>query len=300
MGTLLFLVYVNDLMDTGCEWKAFADDFKLCAYKDGTDGLNSVIGSLQADLDSIASRSYSWNLKLNHSKCKVMRFGKGKCNGSGIYHLNGCQLEAVGSYRDLGVVVDASLKFHMQVREVVRKAGGLVSNLLRTTVCRSGSFMTSLFVSHIRPILDYCSCVWGTGYLGDLRMLESVQRRWTREVEGLGRLEYRERLKRMDLYSVMGRMLRMDLIKVWKAFNSSVDVGLSQLLPLSELVVTRGHQFKLRVQTCRTENRRRFFSVRVVRQWNALPSSVVDSVSLAAFKGQLDGYLGDRLFEAPP
>ena len=74
----------------------------------------------------------------------------------------------------------------------------------------------------------------------------------------------------------------------------------SQLLPLSEFVVTRGHQFKLRVQTCRTENRRRFFSVRVVRQWNALPSSVVDSVSLAAFKGQLDGYLGDRLFEAPP
>ena len=66
--------------------------------------------------------------------------------------------------RDLGVVVDRDLKFHDHVGELVCKAAGLSSSLLRATVNRSPEFMVTLFVTHIRPILDYCSCVWNVGY----------------------------------------------------------------------------------------------------------------------------------------
>ena len=60
---------------------------------------------------------------------------------------------------------------------VVKKAGGLESELLRSTICHCSIFMVSLFVFHIRPIMNLCSNVWNIGYLGDLRLLESVQRR---------------------------------------------------------------------------------------------------------------------------
>ena len=45
-----------------------------------------------------------------------------------------------------------------------------------------------LFVSHIRPIMDFCFCVWNVIYVMDVKLLVSVQRRWTREVAGVDHL----------------------------------------------------------------------------------------------------------------
>ena len=106
------------------------------------------------------------------------------------------------THRDLGVLVDSNLKFHLHIREVVQKAAGLACSLLWSTVCRSLSFMLMLFVMYVRPILDYCSCVWNTGYVGDLKLLEAVQRCWTKNVEGLTEMDYAALLRQLELFSV--------------------------------------------------------------------------------------------------
>ena len=41
--------------------------------------------------------------------------------------------------------------------------------------------------------------------------------------------------------------------------------------------------------------RKKFFTVRVVRHWNRLPSEVVDAPSLEVFKARLDGALGNLI-----
>ena len=61
--------------------------------------------------------------------------------------------------------------------------------------------MVSFFVSHIRLIMDFCSNVWNVGYSGDIRLLESVQRRWTKEVADVSHLAYVEILKALELFS---------------------------------------------------------------------------------------------------
>ena len=126
---------------------------------------------------------------------------------TGNYDIDVVPLMFVSSHRLLGVLVDVKLKFNDHVRSVVRKAGGMVCELLRATVCRNPSFMVSLFVSHVRPMMDFCSCVWNVGYIMDVRLLESVQRRWTREVTGIGHLSYQERLRTLTLYSIYGRLM---------------------------------------------------------------------------------------------
>lgn len=202
------------------------------------------------------------------------------------------------SHRDLGVVVDSRLRFHAHVRIVVQKAAGLCNNMLRSTVNRNSNFMITLFVSHIRPILDYCSTVWCVGYLEDLRLLESVQRRWTRQVAGLSAMSYGDRLRALDLYSIRGRFLRSDLIKYWKILCcDTAGCDLSAMFQRSEVGWTRGHRHKLVMPRCNTDVRKKFFNVRCIGVWNSLPSHVVESSSVNVFKSSLAEFLGDQLFD---
>ncbi|KFW00015.1 hypothetical protein N327_01395, partial [Fulmarus glacialis] len=49
--------------------------------------------------------------------------------------------------------------------------------------------------------------------------------------------------------------------------------------------------FKLKEGSFRLDVRKKFFTVRVVRHWNRLPSAGVDAPSLEVFKARLDGAL---------
>ena len=48
--------------------------------------------------------------------------------------------------------------------------------------------------------------------------------------------------------------------------------------------------FKLR---CRTTVRQKFFSLRIVNEWNKLPQDVVEAPSINTFKNRLDGHWHD-------
>ena len=116
-------------------------------------------------------------------KCVTLRFCRGGHDLSGVgslatYNISGSDLSVETSTKDLGILVDSTLKFHGHVQQVVAKAWGLANNFLRSTHCRSVMFMCAVYVTHIRPLLEFSSTLWNTGYVMNSRLLESVQCRW--------------------------------------------------------------------------------------------------------------------------
>ena len=148
----------------------------------------------------------------------------------------------------------------------------------------------------MRPIIDYCSCLWNVGYIEDLRKLEKIQRHWTKQIEGLSSLSYADRLQSLKLYSIQGRLLRADLIQYWKIFHGKSCLTPGDFFDLSQLSQTRGHCFKIFKPHSRTDIRKRFFSVRCITQWNSLPSAAVNSPDLPSFKKILEQCISNDLY----
>ena len=302
LGPLLFLIYINHVAsDVLCYFKIFADDTKLYLGHSRFN-FDDSLDEFQVSIDALVNTSLSWGLEMNTDKCVVMRLG---CKSSSIpfsgmspYHINGCPINFVYSHSDLGVTVDRNLKFHSHIIKRAAMANGITTNLLTCTLNRNSEFLMNIYLSHIRPLMEYGSALWNVGYLGDLRMMERVQRRWTREVEGFQNLSYRERLEKLDLFSFQGRLLRSDLIMVYKILHSLCAINANDIFILNDSVTTRGHPYKLFKPRSHSDCRKRFFSVRVVNAWNSLSHDTVTAASLNSFKARLKIDLGGELYES--
>ena len=213
--------------------------------------------ALQENINRFVDKSASWNLRINPRKCAVIRFTHRSSNiptiGNSPYSVNNSILQFTEKHPDLGIKTHNSLKFHEHIRSKVNAAGALTSNLLSSTVCRDPEFIISLYTSHVRPMLEYGSQVWNMGYIGDTQMIESIQRRWTRAIPQVGHLDYGDRLQALNLYSMAGRLLRADLIYVWRMFNNKCALKPGDFFQPSLSQTTRGHSHKLQVQRSRLE-----------------------------------------------
>ena len=302
LGPLLFLVYINQLPSfIRSQCKVFADDLKiyLKLSRDIEREDMSDWNVCQNDIDCLVNAAESWGLTLNCDKCMVMRFQRSHRRNiyPESYFINGSPVPFSDCSRDLGVLVDRDLRFHSQTKSVVGKTSGLCANLLSSTLCRSREFMLALYLNHVRPIIEFGSPVWNLGFLGDLRLLEGIQRRWTKKIEGMDELPYHQRLRELNLYSVKGRLLRADLLKYWKIFHGECGIAPEEMFSLNHRGVTRGHRFKIEHVRCVLECHRRSFAVRCVGIWNSLPDNLVGCDSVEAFKRGLHVFLGSVLFD---
>ena len=147
------------------------------------------------------------------------------------------------------------------------------------------------YKTFVRPLLEYCQEVWAPHLDKDIESLEKVQRRATKLVTAIKDLPYEERIKSLNLFKLSDRRKRGDMISMYKIMHKLVGIDSSSLFTMNNQSATRGHMYKLYPEKCNTDNRRHFYTQRVVAPWNSLPNYVVSSNNVSQFKRNYDNYI---------
>ncbi len=192
--------------------------------------------------------------------------------------------------RDLGVIIEASLKPGRQCERAARSANGVLSQILRAFSYRDKKVLPSIFKTYVRPYLEFAAPVWNPHRQADIESLEKVQRRLVKEILGVAGTTYEEKLCQLGLETLEERRRKLDLIQVHKIVSSDDDT-IAKFFQTHEdrpyhTRRTAGGNL-ITQHRPRLEVRANFFSQRVTTPWNALPPDIRGAPNVLCFKQKL-------------
>ena len=177
LGPLLFLVCVNDMPDhvtQGSTIALYADDSKRYRTIDSP----STSISLQVDLYSLQDWSRVNAMDFSTSKCKVLHMSRKKSAGSLLreYYLFGHNHDTRSWCHCYKIfIMGAHIE---QMCAKANKTLGLVKRVSKDFHDRSVRLL--LYVSLVRPLLEYASSLGSPYTVQHKKLLENIQRRATK------------------------------------------------------------------------------------------------------------------------
>nr|XP_053656082.1 uncharacterized protein LOC128704893 [Cherax quadricarinatus] len=291
---ILFLILISDIDKdvSHSTVSSFADDTRICMT------VSSIADTarLQADINQIFQWAAENNMKFNDEKFQLLRYGKHEeIKSSSEYKTNsGHKIERNTNVKDLGVIMSEDLTFKDHNIVSIASARKMTGWIMRTFKTREAKPMMTLFRSLVLSRLEYCCTLTAPFKAGEIADLENVQRTFMPRITEIKHLNYWERLRFLNLYSLERRRERYMIIYTWKILEGLVPnlhtkithyeskrLGRRCTIPPMK---SRGVTSTLRDHT---------ISVRGPRLFNCLPAPIrgITNRPLAVFKLALDKHL---------
>ena len=145
----------------------------------------------------------------------------------------------------VNVVIHGTLKPAAHIANCMKKANQMLGMIQRTITYKNKIILLLMYKSLVRPHLEYAVQAWSPHQLGHIRLIEGVQRRFTRMIPEFKSLTYEARLKRLNLTTLEIRRIRGDLIEVYRILNGLEKINPDSLFTRSRYTNIRCHTMKL-------------------------------------------------------
>ena len=160
LGPLLFLFYVNDILDlVQSNLKMFANDIKT--YR----AIYSISDSLllQQHLDKLSEWTWKWLLRLSVPKCVVLPLSSSRPTNYQYTMTDASDVQTslvqVSQVKDLGVWLTNSLTPTLQCQKAANKATQVIE-MIRSFTYLTKESISLLYKSLIQPHLEFCISSW--------------------------------------------------------------------------------------------------------------------------------------------
>ena len=183
LSPLLFSLYINDVVEsTDANFNLFADDTSAYVCDKSASALQV---KLQTVLDKLSIWFNSWAITVNHSKSAIMVVTTRRNVPKVDVHLNGINLPQVTSHKHLGLIFNSRLTWSDNSAFIAGKASRKIGLLRRLRFRLPRLVLRSLYLTCVRPTMEYACGAWaGVGSQDALR-LERTQRAAARLIAGV-------------------------------------------------------------------------------------------------------------------
>ena len=289
LGPILFLLYINDLPDKiKCKVRIYADDVVLY-----TEVMNNEPASenLQADLDQLCRWCRDWKMSINVKKCAVMRMSGHKYSVTPNYFLNNLEVQVVHEYKYLGVHLSSKCSWQKHIEKIISKSNQMLRFIKRNFKGCPQTVKETVYVSLVRPLLEYASSVWDPSAEGTKHDFDMVQRRAARFVLN----DYDRTSSVTNMLSNIGwddlatRRKAARLRTMFDLYHGNSKLDVSDILLEPWYVGRNDHRKKIRRIPSRLLFYHNSFFPRTIREWNQLPQNMIEAENVKEFQKSLTG-----------
>ena len=279
LGPLLFLIYIDGVtripLSEGSKLVLYADDMLL--YRRITSPVDFNIP--QSDVDVVNNWVNENRLCFNTTKCKYMLITRKKrpMHPPAIL-INGMPIDMVDSYKYLGLLISSDLSWSHHIDSICGKARKILGLLYRRFSHDAEPYaLLQLYLSLVRPHLEYRSQVWDPHLQKDINQLEGVQKFGLRICARQWDLSYDELLSNFGVPTLNDRRLYLKLTTMFKIIHD--------LLVFPPVFVHRSTRANVNSNTfiqpfAHTNSFLYSFVPHSISLWNSLPNSVTNAHSL--------------------
>lgn len=177
LGPLLFILFVNDVerVLNRLNVLIYADDMKL--FLEICNSADLVV--FQNEIDVFHNWCQKNMLEINVKKFVSISFTRKYTVEPTAIYLNKIPVERCKQVRDLGIILDSKLCFNDHYNNIIYKASNKLGFIKRFSYHFNDPYtIKALYVTYVRPLLEYCSIVWAPYHETHINRIESVQKQF--------------------------------------------------------------------------------------------------------------------------
>lgn len=299
LGPLLFSIYINDLplhiTNQTVTCSLFADDATLdSSAKD----VPSISANLQSSLDEVSNWCDDNFMVPNPAKTESMLVTSRQKHQTHPppLQLSLCShsIEQVATHRLLGVTLDNELSWAPHVQAVRKKVARNVYLLSKLKPFTDVQTRTLFYHAHVKPHLDYASCVWDGCSDANMKQLNSLHRRAAKVILAEKTSSTDEKLAMLKFLPLKKSRIFNKCVMLRKALITHTPPYLTELFQYAPQRPHRAARVSnniLNIPKPRVDLFKQSFSYSGAKLWNSLPARVASAPSMKRFKERLHKYL---------